>query len=68
MDPVYLLDLRRYSGTRHPTSEHLNGSPAERGGPPPATVVTATVVWSVPLPARYGCQRITQTTTRRLLP
>jgi hypothetical protein len=33
-----------------------------------ATVVTATAVWAVPLPAGYGCQRVTQTTKRRLLP
>jgi transposase len=33
-----------------------------------ATVLTATAVWSVPSPAGYGCQRVTQTTKRRLRP
>jgi hypothetical protein len=37
-------------------------------GPWTATVVTTTAVWSLSVPARYGCQRITQMTKRRLLP
>jgi hypothetical protein len=76
-DRVHRRMAGRVAAAAHPLrprlAEVLRAGPAGLlghllPGPATATVVTATVDWSVPLPAGSGCQRITQMTKRRLLP